>query len=359
MGVGIFLVIGSEEEKEKLLEEASRGSEKYKKKMAEEEKKIDWTKRGKNARKKWRRRVMKRVALLADPFFDSWLLSGKQWRHMLNPSEFKKRKKKKKKKKAKMGKKKWIKYKRWIKKNEKKWRQEKKEENEEKWRKKKEEEKEKRRMDLEEKGFSLPPLRERPGPKIRLERFRNHQKAVTKVKNTLLQKAREIYAKCFPSRKTLPPIRLMWGDAKFPHTGHGHPPCPNKGLRERLEPFFDGEIIMASELCTTQSSPCCCSRIPDRSIYIETGVLFIDDPRHVCGNIYFFCSCYCCFISPNFLLIFFFRSSFNIITQSKNKNGKSRAIRCSRCKRPWNRDIGATRNIFKKYFEKREGVDMV
>ena len=288
MGVGIFLDIGSEEEKKKILEEARLRSEKYKKRMARKEKKIDWTKRGKNARKKWRRRVMKGVALRANPNFDSWLLSGKQWRTMLNPVDYKKIKKDEKKEKATMGKEKWKKHKRDIKEQkekEKERKRKKKEEEKEIRRKKKEEEKEKWRKKIDERGFALPPLRKRPGPKLRLKRFRNHQKAVTKVKNTLLEKAREVHSKCFPSRKTLPPIRLMWGDAKFRHTGHGHPPCPNKGLRERLEPFFDGEIIMASELCTTQTSPCCRSRIPNRSDDIETRVLFID--KHVCGNIYF------------------------------------------------------------------------
>ena len=107
----------------------------------------------------------------------------------------------------------------------------------------------------------------RPHPALRLKRFRNHQKAVSRVANALIQKAKELYHGCFPEKKkeTLPPIRLLWGDGSFPHTGNHHPPCPNKGLRNSLAPFFS-KVGMVSEKYSTKASPCC-----DEDSFVEEG----------------------------------------------------------------------------------------
>ena len=203
----------------------------------------------KNGRKKWRRKMKKRHALLCDPNFSSYFLSGKEWRFWLNPTEKPKTNREKRKKKR--------------------------EEREKKERKKEEKKqfREENRRLIEEREKETEEEKEpasrgkRPHPALRLKRFRNHQKAVSRVANALIQKAKELYHGCFPEKKkeTLPPIRLLWGDGSFPHTGNHHPPCPNKGLRNSLAPFFS-KVGMVSEKYSTKASPCC-----DEDSFVKEG----------------------------------------------------------------------------------------
>ena len=209
----------------------------------------------KNGRKKWRRKMKKRHALLSNPNFSSYFLSGKEWRFWLNPTEKPKTNRQKREKKKK------------EREREERKKEKKKQFREEYIRRLMENE---RREEIEEEKKTRAPRRKRPYPALRLKRFRNHQKAVTNIANDIQEKAKELYHRCFPKKKkeTLPPIRLLWGDGSFPHTGNHHPPCPNKGLKESLTPFFS-EVLMASEIYTTQASPCC----DDASNFNKNGSL--------------------------------------------------------------------------------------
>ena len=192
--------------------------------------------KSKHSRAKFRRKMMKRTVLLANPNFSSYLLSGAQWRFWLNPTKKPKKTKNKKKRKRE--------------------REKKRKEEKEKWKEKaSKEEIEIGDKEENEEVSRSPPERNRPHPALRLKRFRNHQKAVTNTANGILERAKDLYKRCFPEEETLPPIRLLWGDGKFSHTGHHHPPCPNKGLQESLAPFFKVRVV--PEKFTTQASPCC------------------------------------------------------------------------------------------------------
>jgi hypothetical protein len=124
---------------------------------------------------------------------------------------------------------------------------------------------------------------------LRMKRFQRKQEAYTTVARELKTKAHNLFRKFFPQKELIPPIRVIWGDASFHHTGHGHPPCPKQGMKEKLRSHFD-EIVAGSEQRTSKTSPCC-----------DGDVKFIDR--------------------------------------------RKRAFRCSICNMPWNRDLGASINI--------------
>mmetsp|Transcript_36926 Transcript_36926/g.58059 ORF Transcript_36926/g.58059 Transcript_36926/m.58059 type:complete len:321 (-) Transcript_36926:783-1745(-) len=276
----------------------------------------------KNRRKKWKRAKAKRKVLVENPNFSTYFLSGKKWRWLLNPEiktrEKKKKEKARKKKKKAEKKKKQEEFKKMSPEERKKQEEERK--------KKREKEKEESQFDREKGG------RNRPNPFLRQRRFRNRQKAVATVANEIKDQARELYHRCFPFSSTLPPIRLFWGDGSFSHTGHGHPPCPNKGLRDRLEPFFSGPVVMLSERNTSKTSPCCSFSFGDKNLEKNK---YLEEP------------------------------AFAGVQLIDKKPGKQRAFRCMRveekgvggkgsqnqrrCNRPWHRDIGASLNMYRNW----------
>jgi hypothetical protein len=174
----------------------------------------------------------------------SYLLSGKKWRRLISFN----RKRKKKKKNT-----------------------------ETNIKREKEEKKEKKIPNLKKDSF------------LRMKRFQKHQKAITKIAQEIRSCAKGLYQRVSSlqiihpgSAKKLPPLRLIWGDGSFSHTGHHHPPSPNKGLRKALRPHFH-ESVLGNEYGTSKHSPCC-----------KANVIYIDK--------------------------------------------RKRALRCSKCNRPWGRD---------------------
>mmetsp|Transcript_42972 Transcript_42972/g.60265 ORF Transcript_42972/g.60265 Transcript_42972/m.60265 type:complete len:151 (+) Transcript_42972:601-1053(+) len=95
-----------------------------------------------------------------------------------------------------------------------------------------------------------------------------------------------------------PSLRLIWGNGSFSHTGNHLPPVANIGLFRKLAPFFD-EAILQDEPNTSKKSSCC----------HEDVVWF----------------------------------------EKKSK----KAGYCPRCKTPWNRDLGAARNILQLFHYQR------
>ena len=172
--------------------------------------------------------------------YASYLLSGKRWRRLIS---FNRKRKKKKKDKNNV--------------------KEKESEEEEK-EKEKEEKKEKTAQNLKKDSY------------LRMKRFQKHQKAITNIAQEIRSCAKGLFQRVStpPHESVLsqhiirePRFRLIWGDGSFSHTGHHHPPCPNKGLREALRPHFQ-ENVMGNEYGTSKHSPCCKEKV----IFIDNKV---------------------------------------------------------------------------------------